>query len=222
MSIVSFFFFFFFSSYYFLSIFDTIFFESRRGHTRGALVTGVQTCALPIYGGSGVVPAGPGIALPLGQLLQAVGDVVEVGLVGGEDVAHLAQARGLVERAGGGGDVVRRAAFPEQRRAAVPAEAAAHARRGGVPGHLVLVLDTEAGALDRREGAVVGEGLATLAAVAGDHRPQIAGGAVAHGAASAAAFVIGLRPAHRSPCPSRLLATTAPTKVRSGERWYGR
>src|SRR3546814_14160172 len=56
--------------------------------------------------------------------------------------------------------------------------AAAHARRGGVPGHLVLVLDTGAGALDRREGAVVGEGLATLAAVAGDHRPQIAGGAV--------------------------------------------
>src|SRR3546814_2333449 len=40
------------------------------------------------HGGSGVVPAGPGIALPLGQLLQAVGDVVEVGLVGGEDVAH--------------------------------------------------------------------------------------------------------------------------------------
>src|SRR3546814_4990394 len=30
------------------------------------------------HGGSGVVPAGPGIALPLGQLLQAVGDVVEV------------------------------------------------------------------------------------------------------------------------------------------------
>src|SRR3546814_1621743 len=28
------------------------FFSSRRRHTRCALVTGVQTCALPIYGGS--------------------------------------------------------------------------------------------------------------------------------------------------------------------------
>src|SRR3546814_6213786 len=32
------------------------FFSSRRRHTRGALVTGVQTCALPI---SKVSPAGP-------------------------------------------------------------------------------------------------------------------------------------------------------------------
>src|SRR3546814_5741489 len=29
------------------------FFSSRRRHTRCALVTGVQTCALPIYGGAG-------------------------------------------------------------------------------------------------------------------------------------------------------------------------
>src|SRR3546814_2658442 len=29
--------------------FDIFFFSSRRRHTRGALVTGVQTCALPIY-----------------------------------------------------------------------------------------------------------------------------------------------------------------------------
>src|SRR3546814_946800 len=32
--------------YYFFLLF---FFSSRRRHTRGALVTGVQTCALPIY-----------------------------------------------------------------------------------------------------------------------------------------------------------------------------
>src|SRR3546814_1648876 len=32
------------------SIFMFFFFSSRRRHTRCALVTGVQTCALPIYG----------------------------------------------------------------------------------------------------------------------------------------------------------------------------
>src|SRR3546814_5025982 len=31
---------------------DAFFFSSRRRHTRCALVTGVQTCALPIFGGS--------------------------------------------------------------------------------------------------------------------------------------------------------------------------
>src|SRR3546814_9006643 len=35
------------------------FFSSRRRHTRCALVTGVQTCALPIYGGGQFVGAGP-------------------------------------------------------------------------------------------------------------------------------------------------------------------
>src|SRR3546814_10730717 len=33
------------------------FFSSRRRHTRCALVTGVQTCALPIYGAEVVVPS---------------------------------------------------------------------------------------------------------------------------------------------------------------------
>src|SRR3546814_6211509 len=32
--------------------FSVFFFSSRRRHTRCALVTGVQTCALPIYGPS--------------------------------------------------------------------------------------------------------------------------------------------------------------------------
>src|SRR3546814_8711744 len=38
--------------YYFISLFidGFFFFSSRRRHTRCALVTGVQTCALPIYG----------------------------------------------------------------------------------------------------------------------------------------------------------------------------
>src|SRR3546814_5830397 len=34
------------------------FFSSRRRHTSCALVTGVQTCALPIYGGAGREDAG--------------------------------------------------------------------------------------------------------------------------------------------------------------------
>src|SRR3546814_6131708 len=33
-----------------LLVFFVVFFSSRRRHTRCALVTGVQTCALPIYG----------------------------------------------------------------------------------------------------------------------------------------------------------------------------
>src|SRR3546814_8060807 len=35
---------------YLVSIVLNIFFSSRRRHTRCALVTGVQTCALPIFG----------------------------------------------------------------------------------------------------------------------------------------------------------------------------
>src|SRR3546814_3806485 len=34
---------------FFVRLFSTLFFSSRRRHTRCALVTGVQTCALPIY-----------------------------------------------------------------------------------------------------------------------------------------------------------------------------
>src|SRR3546814_3158899 len=35
--------------YFLLGVFGFFFFSSRRRHTRCALVTGVQTCALPIY-----------------------------------------------------------------------------------------------------------------------------------------------------------------------------
>src|SRR3546814_9048440 len=41
------------------------FFSSRRRHTRCALVTGVQTCALPIYGLLSDLTVGENIALPL-------------------------------------------------------------------------------------------------------------------------------------------------------------
>src|SRR3546814_10349227 len=42
------------------------FFSSRRRHTRCALVTGVQTCALPIYGPASLGAHGPAWALPDG------------------------------------------------------------------------------------------------------------------------------------------------------------
>src|SRR3546814_6992515 len=38
--------------YYLASVMSVFFFSSRRRHTRCALVTGVQTCALPISGRS--------------------------------------------------------------------------------------------------------------------------------------------------------------------------
>src|SRR3546814_4183745 len=36
----------------YIVVYRHFFFSSRRRHTRCALVTGVQTCALPIYGGA--------------------------------------------------------------------------------------------------------------------------------------------------------------------------
>src|SRR3546814_8092342 len=51
------------------------FFSSRRLHTRCALVTGVQTCALPIYGSGGIEERGCGFDGPLevfGQTAIAV------------------------------------------------------------------------------------------------------------------------------------------------------
>src|SRR3546814_7942552 len=41
----------------------SFFFSSRRRHTRCALVTGVQTCALPIYALKGLAQAGLGRAI---------------------------------------------------------------------------------------------------------------------------------------------------------------
>src|SRR3546814_4022245 len=45
-----------------------LFFSSRRRHTRCALVTGVQTCALPISGGSVLCPGAGARRRPLGHL----------------------------------------------------------------------------------------------------------------------------------------------------------
>src|SRR3546814_7941161 len=55
------------------------FFSSRRRHTRCALVTGVQTCALPIYRETDALAAQPGILDPaIGHVVDAIGgDVVD-------------------------------------------------------------------------------------------------------------------------------------------------
>src|SRR3546814_4190213 len=51
-----------------LLLFSVFFFSSRRRHTRCALVTGVQTCALPI---SVKLGAGKGLAATLGGHIKA-------------------------------------------------------------------------------------------------------------------------------------------------------
>src|SRR3546814_1791510 len=55
------------------------FFSSRRRHTRGALVTGVQTCALPISLNTMIGRAGPGGEV---LLLADQGDYNVTGILG--------------------------------------------------------------------------------------------------------------------------------------------
>src|SRR3546814_2106218 len=68
-------------------MFGFFFFSSRRRHTRCALVTGVQTCALPICALPGAAAAGPDLLQPRRmRLIQ--GDAVVVGeLFAGPDRA---------------------------------------------------------------------------------------------------------------------------------------
>src|SRR3546814_18042124 len=84
------------SFYYFVCcgyfIFVYFFFSSRRRHTRCALVTGVQTCALPIFGRIDVLAARDV------HVLDAVDDIViAVGIAAG-DIAAFQPA---VRREGG-------------------------------------------------------------------------------------------------------------------------
>src|SRR3546814_2044685 len=55
------------------------FFSSRRRHTRCALVTGVQTCALPISAGMTFVILTGGIDLSVGSILAASAMVAIMG-----------------------------------------------------------------------------------------------------------------------------------------------
>src|SRR3546814_6222490 len=56
-----------------------LFCSSRRRHTRCALVTGVQTCALPIARSGDVSAAGPGILTPREVLRDAADHLAQVG-----------------------------------------------------------------------------------------------------------------------------------------------
>src|SRR3546814_4255336 len=56
-----------------------IFISRRRRQTRSVLVTGVQTCAPPIYG----LQCGGGIAAAVGFAVAVVGDVVRIAIARG-------------------------------------------------------------------------------------------------------------------------------------------
>src|SRR3546814_12608077 len=79
------------------------FFSSRRRHTRCALVTGVQTCALPIYAQRRQPrrAGGPCARLRLDESRRSLNDV----LIGGERRLRETGERGIVEAAPPWGDV---------------------------------------------------------------------------------------------------------------------
>src|SRR3546814_1809347 len=87
-----------------------VFFSSRRRHTRCALVTGVQTCALPILQ-PGQIPVpvplgGPGIVKPMTALLRTDDGALWVPVAGAglgylrsdwRDVAQFSRSGGVLE-----------------------------------------------------------------------------------------------------------------------------
>src|SRR3546814_2013271 len=99
-------------------LYDLFFFSSRRRHTRCALVTGVQTCALPIFtaerAGRGedhmiwrfrrIEPevedplSGLDLAGPFGRMLSAAG--IEAAITGSDGIVTAAST-GFAERAAG-------------------------------------------------------------------------------------------------------------------------
>src|SRR3546814_9254421 len=88
-----------------MRLFVVFFFSSRRRHTRCALVTGVQTCALPIYHQRGrelatalmMLAAAGWIVAAGGWFVQSAGDLVRRGLtLTAADVADFAPAEALM------------------------------------------------------------------------------------------------------------------------------
>src|SRR5581483_10508436 len=77
----------------------------------------------------------------IGELLEPVGDLVEVAFVGDEDVAHGPEPGRLVQAARRDGDPALADGLPEQARAAAAAEAAPGALRGLVPLEMLLAPD---------------------------------------------------------------------------------
>src|SRR3546814_7607013 len=78
---------------------DVFFFSSRRRHTRCALVTGVQTCALPIFGQGANASAAGSVALGRGSLADQ-DNTVSVG----SDDATTGFTRRIVNLAAGAED----------------------------------------------------------------------------------------------------------------------
>src|SRR3546814_6073391 len=62
-------------------VYAWFFFSSRRRHTRCALVTGVQTCALPILGGRNGVGKSTLLRLLTGELSPASGSIAVDGSI---------------------------------------------------------------------------------------------------------------------------------------------
>src|SRR3546814_16370577 len=78
------------------------FFSSRRRHTRGALVTGVQTCALPIYRGIGLefVRAFAGDGCRVHACARNIERAQELRAVAGDAVHHRLDVAGGLKAAG--------------------------------------------------------------------------------------------------------------------------
>src|SRR3546814_1302245 len=98
-------------SYFMCLLFFMFFFSSRRRHTRCALVTGVQTCALPIWSGVRFAERGPGFHMieVIGELRAHCGEVEpELGGIGlGHALcAPVAFPPGAHGPGEGGGDVL--------------------------------------------------------------------------------------------------------------------
>src|SRR3546814_18932609 len=74
-----------------------VFFSSRRRHTRCALVTGVQTCALPIFFALGTIDGLAARARVLDDALEPARIAIEIG---GEGAAAEAFLFGMAENAG--------------------------------------------------------------------------------------------------------------------------
>src|SRR3546814_13269219 len=77
---------------FYLCCMSMFFFSSRRRHTRCALVTGVQTCALPIYVSSVTNSAeGQVIGVRAGVALSSGGTVDNAGAIDGNSMGGLIQ-----------------------------------------------------------------------------------------------------------------------------------
>src|SRR3546814_12281883 len=109
------------------------FFSSRRGHTRCALVTGVQTCALPILppGRSGARPAGGAGRDPLCRDRPA-----RLSPPSGGRGPPAGRAHRLRARFGEGGDEQLRAAVPRSEERRVGKECGSTCRSRWSPYHV--------------------------------------------------------------------------------------